>query len=223
VITLGQPLASGAPGPSVTGEWFWYNNGGAGGAEYPINTTVVSSSANGPSIAWNDRSVLDGGQQLTTFDGLTLSNGYRNSLMDAPWCGVMVGTDSAGNPQVGALPAGCGLTATNWQLWESQGGSSQPATLVQQRDGVTGTTAVGSSSQAQVTGSVGYAPDGGYEDGYLNVSGTWTGSSGTSGTFSWYPSAFPGSFAGDSTAAGGTESPWCGAASGALEPNPCLQ
>jgi hypothetical protein len=216
VITLAQAFVKNAPGTAVTGLWYFYNDT----AEYSIGTMAVPSTANGPSIAWTDNSVLGGGQQLTTFDGLTLSNGYRNSPVDAPWCGVIIGTNSSGNPQVGVLPNGCGLTAPNWALWQSQGGTSQPATLLQHRGLLSGT--VGSSSPEQVTGSVGYDPDGGYEDGYVAATGTWTGS-GTSGTFSWYPGAFPGSFAGDSTAAGGTESPWCGAASGALEPNPCLQ
>jgi hypothetical protein len=216
-ITLDQPMVAGSQKNLATGVWFWYGDT----TEYPVSAAVAVSSANGPSIAWSDSSVLDGGQQLTTFDGLTLSNGYRNSPMDAPWCGVIVGSDSAGNPQVGALPEGCGMTSSNWVLWESQGGASLQATLVQLRNQVTGTASVGTSSAASIAGSASYDPDGGFNEGYLAVTGIWTANNvSETGVFAWYPSAFPGSFAGDLD---GGASPWCGAGAGDVEPNPCLE
>ena len=57
----------------------------------------------------------------------------------------------------------------------------------------------------------------------LDISGTWQTSDGSrTGNFSWYPSAFPGSFAGDSSQ-GGVASAWCGAGEGDVEPSPCLE
>ncbi|HUB08373.1 MAG TPA: hypothetical protein VMB50_15305 [Myxococcales bacterium] len=218
VLTFDQPFANGVPGPNVSGVWFWYGST----TEYPVSATVTTTANDGPSITWlDDGSVLDGGQQLTTFDGLTLSAGESNAFA-APWCGAIVGTNSAGVQQIGALANGCGLTGSNWQVWSAIGGASVPGRLEQVRGQVGGSVSA-STGSIVLDGGATYDPGGGFENGYLEISGSWSDTAAnSSGTFSWYPSAFSGSFSGDQVGPSG-ETPWCGAAAGGSQPSPCEQ
>ena len=228
-ITLMQATPSTSP---VTGIWFGWGSD----TEYTVVGLVTGPAAGPPtaySLIWRDNSPLGGVVSMSSRPndsvGVTLQG---QAAVDGGclWCGVNYGPNpfatlpDAG--QIGTLYEGCGLTSSQWNLWQPSAGNANPlpstAQLAQTRGTVTGFTDT-PFDVATVAGTVAFSPpsDGGLGP-WTVVTGSWTNAS-DAGAFTWYPDSQDQTFAGDFTVAGSQDAgAWCGSAT-ALAPVPCLE